>query len=349
MKWLALLACIILGANSSQIDYSGHQVFGVQVNTEQELKTLQDLQNEFLFYEDPVNTGVKHQVVVPPNKLGEFKTKIHGLDYQVDIEDLQNLIDLQKVSAHTENVEEEFWTKYQNYEALQNFLYEISSDYPNVTRVVEIGRSHENRSILAIEIFYRSNNRAVFIESNIHAREWITSATVTWIINQLLTSRDPAVRQLAESVNWFIIPVINPDGFDFTHTTNRLWRKSRTIDTATGCYGTDINRNFLYGFRENGGSSTNPCSETYSGSVPFSEVESQVLRDYLLPKMGLIDVYLAIHSYSQYILFPYSHDDTQIAETEAHLKFVANATAVALGRRHGTRYTFGSFASHLCK
>ena len=62
-------------------------------------------------------------------------------------------------------------------------------------------------------------NPTIFIESNIHAREWITSATATWFINELLTSTDPAMQDLAQNIDWIIIPVFNVDGFHYTHTT----------------------------------------------------------------------------------------------------------------------------------
>lgn len=52
----------------------------------------------------------------------------------------------------------------------------------------------------------------------IHAREWIAPATVTYILNELLTSSDPAVRDVAESYDWYIFPSVNPDGYEYTHT-----------------------------------------------------------------------------------------------------------------------------------
>ena len=58
----------------------------------------------------------------------------------------------------------------------------------------------------------------MFIEANIHAREWISSATATYFINQLLTSTDPEVMDLAENIDWHIIPVMNPDGLSYSHT-----------------------------------------------------------------------------------------------------------------------------------
>ena len=96
-----------------------------------------------------------------------------------------------------------------------------------------------------IKISYKSGNPGVFLDSNIHAREWITSATSTWIINELLSSTDKEVRNIAENYDWYVFPVINPDGFLYTKTTNRLWRKNRSPNGGL-CTGTDLNRNFGY-------------------------------------------------------------------------------------------------------
>lgn len=76
-----------------------------------------------------------------------------------------------------------------------------------------------------------------------HAREWISGATSTYILNELLTSTDPAVIDIAENFDWYIFPVTNPDGYAYTHTNDRMWRKTRYPFTAT-CYGADPNRNW---------------------------------------------------------------------------------------------------------
>lgn len=52
-----------------------------------------------------------------------------------------------------------------------------------------------------------------------HAREWIGPATSTYILNQLLTSNDASIKAIAEKYNWYIFPVANPDGYEYTHTT----------------------------------------------------------------------------------------------------------------------------------
>lgn len=74
-----------------------------------------------------------------------------------------------------------------------------------------------NFSVYFVSIF--QGNPTIFIESNIHAREWVTSATSTFILNEFLTSQDEDVRDLAESFDWVFVPVFNVDGFEYTHST----------------------------------------------------------------------------------------------------------------------------------
>lgn len=66
------------------------------------------------------------------------------------------------------------------------------------------------------------NKTTIFIESTIHAREWITAATITFIMNELLTSTDPEVKAMAENYDWIFVPVFNVDGYQYTHTTVSL-------------------------------------------------------------------------------------------------------------------------------
>lgn len=61
-------------------------------------------------------------------------------------------------------------------------------------------------------------NPTIFIESTIHAREWITAATTTYFLNALVTSNDTEIRKLANNYDWVIVPVTNTDGYEYTHT-----------------------------------------------------------------------------------------------------------------------------------
>ena len=60
-----------------------------------------------------------------------------------------------------------------------------------------------------------------FTLAGIHAREWISPAASTYIVDQLLNSEDPKVVVLARAFEWHIFPVVNPDGYEYSHTTVR--------------------------------------------------------------------------------------------------------------------------------
>ena len=68
--------------------------------------------------------------------------------------------------------------------------------------------------------------------------------------NQLISDADSddVTASLREMYNWYIHPVVNPDGYDYTWTDNRMWRKTRRPNEGSDCVGTDGNRNFDRGF-----------------------------------------------------------------------------------------------------
>jgi hypothetical protein len=42
-------------------------------------------------------------------------------------------------------------------------------------------------------------------------------------LNQLLTSKDADIRFIAENFDWYVFPSVNPDGYQYSHTTVRIW------------------------------------------------------------------------------------------------------------------------------
>lgn len=97
-------------------------------------------------------------------------------------------------------------------EDIDQFLNEIQQTHSEKATLVTIGESYEGRPLKVIKISTNENNPAIFIEANIHAREWISSATAVWIINEILTTVDSDIKEIIDSVTWYILPVANPDG-----------------------------------------------------------------------------------------------------------------------------------------
>lgn len=130
------------------------------------------------------------------------------------------------------------WVEYHNLSAIHAWLDELSTMYPGIVTTAVIGTSIEGRQIKGVVIDFKSGERGAnpltaMIEGGIHAREWISPATVTWIIKEFLTSDDPDVRFLAETFVWHIFPVTNPDGYEYTF---------RSVSCKCLCY-TDTNYN----------------------------------------------------------------------------------------------------------
>lgn len=101
-------------------------------------------------------------------------------------------------------------------------------------------------------------------------REWIASHACIGLIERIVTN-PPSYATL---VDIHVIPLLNPDGYEYSYNVDRFWRKNRSPPPTneTDCYGVDLNRNFdvNYGVVD---SSDDPCSENYKGIEAFDQLE----------------------------------------------------------------------------
>lgn len=223
----------------------------------------------------------------------------------------------------------------------------LNSSFPSDVNLFSIGNSYEGRSIngLRVNIGGGNGKKQIIFEGTIHAREWISTATVTWIMNEFLTSTDPEVKQLASTYEWFFFPVINVDGYAYTWSTDRLWRKTRKPSVNLLCTGVDPNRNWNNHFNEVG-SSTNPCSDIYAGQYPFSEPETLQFSQFISSLNNLVG-YFDFHAFGQYLMLPYgwTHD---LLDNYQELYEIGLVGLEALKSKFGTEYQIGSIANIIC-
>lgn len=140
-----------------------------------------------------------------------------------------------------------------------------------------------------------------------------------------------------QNIDWFFLPVMNPDGYEHTHTSDRLWRKNRRRNSF--CQGVDLNRN--YGYKWGGqGASRQPCAETFAGSGPFSEPETKAVENFLTKSAANFKGSLSFHSYGQYILYPWGYD-RKVPPDHADLERVGQEGAAAIKAVNGNEYTVG--------
>ncbi|XP_039952665.1 zinc carboxypeptidase A 1-like [Bactrocera tryoni] len=341
---LCLAAVALNGAERAR--YDNYRVYRVTASNAAELaflKNMEDTSDSLIFMEGVHSVDRDIEVVVAPHKIPDFLQAMgdHEIDYVLLENNLQAQLDQEDEVQIKGRADVYGWTAYQTLDDTYNWLISLTKLYPGVVTLIEGGKTYEKRSILGIKISYNNGQAqkpGIFIEAGIHAREWIAPATTTYIINQLLTSDDAVLQDLAKNYDWYFFPHANPDGYVYTHTTDRLWRKTRQPHGS--CYGADPNRNWDF-YWGTVGISTNPCSDTYAGPSAFSEIETKSLANYIKSLEGKIQLYVSFHSYSQYVLYPYGHT-SELPDNAADYKRVFDVTVDAIKERYGTKYTGGN-------
>ncbi|CAH1250895.1 CPA2 [Branchiostoma lanceolatum] len=347
MKVLLLWLTIAVASAMNITRFDGEQVLRVIPQDEHQLQQLTKLEAtdfELDFWKRP--SGLFHpvDVRVPKDRLTYFKKLFGntGMNHTVMIDDLQQLINSQ---TSTSSVNGEFdFNKYNRISAINAQLDKFARTYPDRASVFTIGQSYEGRVIKGIKVGIPGYNKpAVVLEGTIHAREWIVAATLLYNIKFLLEGydSDSKITEVMNKVDFYFIPVTNPDGYEYTHTNNRMWRKTRS--RTSWCIGVDPNRNFDDHFG-GAGTSRNPCSDIYHGPHAFSEVETKAVSNWVLAKKAHIKAYLAVHSYSQLWMTPYGWTSKLPRDYSAQLGLARRATQ-AIRRVYGTYFKSGSIAN----
>lgn len=70
-----------------------------------------------------------------------------------------------------------------------------------------------------------------------HAREWISIMTVTFIANNLCEDYRVNPNPLVGKFQFSLIPLVNPDGYNYSITDDRMWRKNRAENPGSTCIG----------------------------------------------------------------------------------------------------------------
>jgi len=203
-------------------------------------------------------------------------------------------------------------------------------------------------TILVFRIYQSSGNRrAYWIDSTIHAREWIAPATTLKVIDALARGTTPEAIRLTNSYDWYIMPIMNPDGYDFTWSNDRLWRKNRRPFPGTVCIGADLNRNFNFRWGTDG-VSHQPCSDIYCGPSGGSEPETQNVQNELVRLGPSLLASVTVHSYGNMWMFPWgntvNHAGTtcQLADDHNDMMVVSDRTANAIQATYGTNWARGN-------
>jgi hypothetical protein len=272
----------------------------------------------------------------------EFFASSHCAVVTENVQDQLDLFDQERANA---TLNADWFDAYHPLQETITWWQTLASQYPFITWKSSISNPTTNGNRLsAFEIRQSGLNKPwIYFQCQIHAREWISGATCQYIINNLLQQNaagDPTASNILKNYNIAVVPVVNPDGYAYTWlgtSGDRMWRKNRRANGA--CYGVDLNRNYNDHWGQ-GGSSTDPCSETYMGPSVASEPEVQATQNYMKSLQQTAPIYLAIdwHSYSQLVLRPYGWTSAP-CPNEAALRTMGTAYADAVRAYSGFVYT----------
>jgi len=293
-------------------------------------------------------------LLVSPEKADELQTMLKGFNVasKVQSNNYQKLIDLEKEKLFAKH---EFKMghslsafpidKYHNYQEILDYLESLEKQFPKLVKRFTYGKSTENRDLIGVKIGSDpENQKGIWIDGGTHAREWITGSSVVYIIDQLVNNKD--TKPLTDGLNWYLVPIVNPDGYEYSLNTDREWRKTRS-QQKDNCYGVDPNRNFDFHW-DGEGSSDEPCEETFRGPQAFSEPEVKSITDFWGKNAKNIQALFSLHSFSELWMLPYAYKKPAVypPDYEELLK-LAQEGEKALEATHGEHYTVGNIADML--
>ncbi|XP_038608796.1 carboxypeptidase A5-like isoform X1 [Tachyglossus aculeatus] len=339
MRGLLVFSFLLAAASGLKV-FSGDQVLRIKARDETQFTVLKDLEHfkhlQVDFWRSPLRPSLPVDMRVPFSSLQSVKAylKSHGISYSIMIDDVQVLIDKEReamaASRRLERSSGNFdFSSYHTIEEIYDWIDNFASENSNLVSKIQIGQSYEQRPLLVLKFSTGGSNRsAVWIDTGIHSREWITHATGLWTANQIVSEygKDPVLTSILDTLDIFLEIVTNPDGFAYTHSTDRMWRKTRSIIPGSSCSGVDANRNWDSNFGGTG-SSDDVCSDDYHGPNPHSEVEVQSIVDFVLGH-GNIKAWISIHSFSQLLMFPYGY---KLEQTPDHQELTRPAGPVSTG------------------
>ncbi|XP_019308296.2 carboxypeptidase A2 [Panthera pardus] len=334
--------------------FVGDQVLEVVPRNEEQIRHLVELEAEehlqLDFWKSPTIPGETAHVRVPFVSVQAVKVFLEsqGIAYSIMIEDVQVLLDKENeemlLNQRRERNGNFNFEAYHTLEEISQAMDNIVAEHPGLVSKVNIGHSFEKRPMNVLKFSTGGDKPAIWLDAGIHAREWVTHATALWTANKIASGygTDVSITSILDTMDIFLLPVTNPDGYVFSQTKNRMWRKSRSRVPGSPCVGVDLNRNWDAGFG-GPGASNNPCSDSYRGPQGTCEVEVKSIVNFI-KSHGRIKAFITLHSYSQLLMFPYGYTCTK-PDNFDELNEVAQKATRSLTSLHGTKYKVGPICS----
>ncbi|KAM0334551.1 hypothetical protein ACHAQA_001581 [Verticillium albo-atrum] len=351
-----LASAKVLAPREAYVSYDGFKVF--HVDTHQDDAAIADKIAEFRLVDFDEGSPEGLDLAIAPEHIEAFEAL--GLDTVVVHEDLgADLLREGKLTSYTgketvgdvELPKAEWFDSYHSYADHLEYVEDLHLAFPKNSELVVIGQSYEGRDIRGIHLWGnggKASKPAIYWHATTHAREWITTMTVEYFLYRLISgflNKDAEVTALLNTYDFYILPVVNPDGFVHSQTTDRLWRKNRQPRCNQACIGTDLNRNWPHYWNVTGGASDDPCSQAYRGLSPGDTPEMRAFTAYTDEVASAhpegIKFFVDWHAFGHLILMPYGGDcSLRVANYDRQMELARKTAAIVEGVA-GSKYTYG--------
>ena len=244
--------------------------------------------------------------------------------------------------------------EYYNYQKMTELLQNLQSQYPDIMKLETYGKTYEGRDVWLVTISDNVNldekEPGVLFMGAHHANEKPSYEALLFFIKYVLDNytKIDRVRNVVDNTQIFVIPMVNPDGVEYSINTEE-WRKNREPNYDDNgdiiSYGVDLNRN--YDFRWNllekftslygGRWIASPDSFGYRGEAPFSENETTAVKNVV--EQHLINISLSYHTYGEFITYPWTDNSGRTPDEDLFVSVGEGICSINNYELYGTQNT----------
>jgi carboxypeptidase T len=215
---------------------------------------------------------------------------------------------------------------YHTYQELTDELHSLQANHSDIMSLTSIGKTYEGRDLwmvkLSDNVDQEEDEPGVLFMAAHHGNEWpgieICLFFIRYIVEQYDNDTIPEIRDVINTTQIFLIPMVNPDGV--TADTRKNCAPNHGpfgYGSSVTSYGVNLNRNYddpwflayLFPARYYLPFILSDSSFNYRGPYPFSENETKAVKNFA--EAHAISISISYHSYGGFIIYPWLHTTKQ--------------------------------------
>lgn len=229
-----LFVCLFLGVivsftEAEQFKFTNYRLVSLLPNIPIHIQLISEWEqnNDFDIWTNVKGTNERVTVLLSPNAFLKysFLFKQFKISYTILEENIQTRIDEQQRSMSLTKTEKSIVGRFARYSEIMSYIDRLVSENSDIVSSYNAGTTYEKRNLKVVIIKTPNSKRKVWIDCGIHAREWMTPSTCIWIISKLVKGYQnfsPEVLTLLNHFEFHIMPLHNPDGYEYSHNTVNL-------------------------------------------------------------------------------------------------------------------------------